>query len=139
MDLSEQELEAINHSTQQVETNKQNTDVVFLHFLNNKPKKTFLSTILSLFLPVSSRGNSWESVAGCEHVVDTLLCNMTGAFPDRSEIYFCKVQAVLGQQVSPEAITDGFKPILDSECTNGTINADEKKPPQFMCFCILVG
>ncbi|XP_067117516.1 cytokine receptor family member b2 [Osmerus mordax] len=61
-----------------------------------------------------NRGNSWEPVAGCEHVEDPLLCNMTGAFPDRSEVYYCKVQAVLGQQVSTEAMTEGFKPIQDT-------------------------
>ncbi|XP_062312192.1 cytokine receptor family member b2 [Osmerus eperlanus] len=61
-----------------------------------------------------NRGNSWEPVAGCEHVEDPLLCNMTGAFPDRSEVYYCKVQAVLGQQLSPEARTEGFKPIQDT-------------------------
>ncbi|XP_046902043.1 interleukin-22 receptor subunit alpha-1-like isoform X2 [Hypomesus transpacificus] len=86
----------------------------FVHLLTWQPGPASPKDVYYNVSVASLKGNSWEPVAGCEHVVDTLLCNMTGSFPDRSEVYFCKVQAVLGQQVSPEAITDGFKPILDT-------------------------
>ncbi|XP_068602090.1 interferon alpha/beta receptor 2-like [Brachionichthys hirsutus] len=57
---------------------------------------------------------SWVPVAGCEHVQRPLLCDLTHAFSDRTQVYLTRVAAVLEGRTSPPATHPGFQPIRDT-------------------------
>ena len=58
----------------------------------------------------------WLPVAGCVLVKHPLVCNLTGAFTNPTDVYYSMVVAVLESQASAPALSDGFKPIKDGKC-----------------------
>ncbi|CDQ85234.1 unnamed protein product [Oncorhynchus mykiss] len=84
----------------------------FVHQLRWDPGSGSPRNVSYRVMIFSSRGGqSWEVVAGCEHVESPLVCNLTKAFSSRSQTYYNRVFAVSGNEVSPPGNQIGFKPI----------------------------
>ncbi|CAL8326824.1 unnamed protein product [Lota lota] len=63
----------------------------------------------------SDRDLPWVPVAGCVLVKHPLVCNLTGAFANPTDVYYSRVVAILRSQASPLAFSPGFKPLKDGE------------------------
>ncbi|KAG7239135.1 hypothetical protein INR49_030016 [Caranx melampygus] len=62
----------------------------------------------------TDRGTSWVSVSGCERVRHPLVCNLTDAFPELTQVYLVQVTAWLEGQASHPLTHLGFTPIKDT-------------------------
>ncbi|XP_019955335.2 interferon alpha/beta receptor 2-like [Paralichthys olivaceus] len=63
---------------------------------------------------ITDKRTSWVPVAGCEHVHNPLVCDLTGAFFDERELHFVQVMTVQKGKASQAVIHPGFIPLEDT-------------------------
>ncbi|XP_058476368.1 interferon alpha/beta receptor 2-like [Solea solea] len=87
----------------------------FTHVLKWQPGPGTPSGVYFNVTINTEKGTSWTPVAGCKRVQYPLVCNLTDAFHDPSEVYFVRVVARKEAQTSKPVTHPAFKPITDAQ------------------------
>ncbi|XP_054643443.1 cytokine receptor family member b2 isoform X1 [Dunckerocampus dactyliophorus] len=90
------------------------TSINFIHLLTWESGPATPVDVYYQVMIITDTGTTWVPVAACQHVEFPLVCNMTEAFSDPSQVYITKVIAKLGAQASLPSTHPGFQPIKDT-------------------------
>nr|XP_057937757.1 cytokine receptor family member b2 isoform X3 [Doryrhamphus excisus] len=90
------------------------TSINFLHMLTWESGPATPMDVYYQIMTITDTGTTWVPVTACQHVEYPLVCNMTEAFSDPSQVYITQVVAKLGAQASLPTTQPGFQPIKDT-------------------------